>query len=211
MISLHTQNNRITIKLQADLINTSTQNFDLVCLQRGIIKQLKNVYHASVGKYNLDVDTNIHILQKVNQCSPKNILFQIVDSIQGNNPAEADFKGLRIKLNKHAINEIISNRNTRTVPHEIGHLLGWDHPHARAKYESINTEAHLLEQQLTEEERKLNLMSQGWYAQKAGIPLEDAMYLSEKQIDLLLLNYNSRLLNKNFHLNKFMFWRQLLH
>lgn len=137
-------------------------------------------------------------------------MFQIVDTIAGTNPAEADFKGLRIKLNKASLQDIIENRNTRTIPHEIGHLFGWDHPHARAQYASINLSAHAMEQQLTEEERRCNLMSQTWYAQKALIPLEQAMQLSEKQIELLLLNYQNGLLNYNYHLKNFLFWKKIV-
>ena len=210
MIFLTQQNNTLQIRLHADLINTSSQPFDLAALKRSIVSQLAQVYHASVGKYSLDIDTNIHILQNVNQCSAKNILFQIVNTIPGNNPAEADFKGLRIKLNRNAIADIILNKNSRTIPHELGHLFGWDHPHARAKYESINLEAHPLEQQLTENERKHNLMSQGWYAQKAEVPLEQAMQITEKQIELLLLNYSTKRLNRNFHLKDYILWKKLL-
>lgn len=210
MIFLVQQNTTLKIRLHADLINTSSQAFDLAALKRALVSQLAQVYHSSVGKYSLDIDTNIHILQHVNQCSAKNILFQVVDTIPGNNPAEADFKGLRIKLNRNAVSDMILNKNIRTIPHELGHLFGWDHPHARAKYESINLEAHPLEQQLTENERKHNLMSQGWYAQKAGIALEQAMQLTEKQIELLVLNYSTRQLNRNFHVKDYFFWKKLL-
>jgi len=210
MIFLSKNNNTISLRLHVDLLNTSSRQFDLAVLKRAIISQLAAVYHASIGKYSLDIDTNIHILQREAQCSPKTILFQVVDTISGDNPAEADFKGLRIKLNKNALEEIMANRNTRTIPHELGHLLGWDHPHARGTYESVNPEAHPLEKQLTEDQRKHNLMSQGWYAQKALIPLDKAMQLTEKQIELLLLNYGSGQLNRNFHLKYFLFWSRLI-
>ena len=210
MIILQRLSNTINIKVQADLINTCSSAFDLSALQRAIIFQLKNVFHTSVGRYSVDINTNLHVLQNKNQCSPKNVLFQVVDDIQGRNPAEADFKGLRIKLNKLVVNDIITSKNIRTIPHEMGHLFGWDHPHARAKYESINPEAHPLEQQLTEDERKHNLMSQGWYAQRARVPLEQAMQISEKQIELLLLNYAGQKLNRNFHLKSFLIWNKLL-
>ena len=108
------------------------------------------------------------------------------------------------------MNDIISGKNSRTIPHEVGHLLGWDHPHANAKFESINTTAHLLEQQLTETERQCNLMSQSWYAQKAGIPLEDATQISEKQIEVLLENYTTNSLNRNWHLKYFLWWKKII-
>lgn len=209
MISVVKNKNSVSIRVAADIINTSSQNFNLFTVKKSIEQQLLNVYHAPVGKYSLDIAIQINVLTKVNQCSSKNILFQIVDSIPGNNPAEADFKGLRIKLNKVGLQDIIEHRNTRTIPHELGHLFGWDHPHARAQYASINLSAHSLEQELTEEERRCNLMSQTWYAQKAGIPLEEAMQLSEKQIELLLLNDQNGSLNHNYHLKHFLFWKKI--
>lgn len=210
MIAIAQKGTNITIYITANIINTSAERVDLVSLKRSIISQLIAVYTGIIGRYRLNLKIDIEVLYRVRDCSPNNVLFQVVDEIPGNNPAEADFKGLRIKLNKAAVGDMAYNRNIRTIPHEIGHLFGWDHPHARAAYESVNPEAHPLEQQLTEEERKHNLMSQGWYAQRAGIPLDKAMNLSEKQIELLLLNYRSNLLNRNFHLRGMLFWKKLL-
>lgn len=210
MISVVNNKNSVSICIAADIINTSSQKFNLFTVKKSIEQQLLKVYHASVGKYSLDIAIQINVLTKVNQCSFQKVLFQIVDSIPGSNPAEADFKGLRIKLNKASLQDIIENRNTRTIPHEMGHLLGWDHPHARAQYASINLSAHVLEQQLNEEDRRCNLMSQTWYAQKAGIPIEQAMKLSEKQIELLLLNDQNGSLNHNYHLKDFLFWKKIV-
>lgn len=210
MISISQHSNSIKVNIEADIYNSSSQSFNLFSLRSSIEQQLQAVFRKLVGIYDLDISLQISCVYKKNRYSHKRILFQIVDMVPGNNPAEADFKGLRIKLNKNHLSDIIEMRNVRTIPHEIGHLFGWDHPHARAQYESVNPEAHLLEQQLTEDERKTNLMSQTWYAQRAGIPLERAMQLSEKQIELLLLNYNSGLLNKNRHMKQFLWWKKIL-
>lgn len=210
MIRILHQGNFVAITLQADILNQSQQRFDLLALQRAIISQLQAVYHNSIGKYSLDVISEINIINSVFECSPNRVLFQIVDAIPGNNPAEADFKGLRVKLNKAAILDIINGINFRTIPHEIGHLLGLDHPHDRAAFESINPKAHNLEQALTEEERQHNLMSQTWYIQKAKVDLRNAVQLTEKQLDAILLYYKSRQLNKNRHLKYFLLWRKLV-
>lgn len=210
MITIKKNNQLVALNLDADLINTSGTYFDLQALKKSILTQLNNVYNKKIGKYDVRISFQLTILKHISLCSPRKILFQIVDSIPGNNPAEADFKGLRIKLNKQYILDIIANKNIRTIPHEIGHLLGWDHPHANAKYESVNVSAHQLEQQLTESERQSNLMSQSWYAQKAGIPLEKAMNLTESQIELLLLNEHKLSLNKNRHLNYFLWWKKIV-
>lgn len=210
MIGIAQKENRIGIYLTADIINTSSERADLVSLKRAIVSQLENTFRCSAGRYNLSLKADVEVLYRMRDCSPTKVLFQVVDALPGNHPAEADFKGLRIRLNKAIINDIIYNRNIRTIPHELGHLLGWDHPHARAAYESVNPESHPLEQQLTEEERKHNLMSQGWYPQRTNIPLEEAMQISEKQVDLLLLYYRAGQLNRNLHLKHVLFWKKLL-
>jgi hypothetical protein len=203
-------NNSISIFVDADIINTSSSFFDLELLRQGLVSQLTKIYQNQYGKYNLTISIKINILLKVSQCSRTKTLFQIVDSIAGNNPAEADFKGLRIKLNKNNIQDFISDTNFRTLPHELGHLFGWDHPHAKALFESVNPDASSLEKTLTETQRQCNLMSQTWYAQKAGISLDKAMQLTEQQIDLLMINYNAGLLNKNYHLRGYFWWKKLI-
>lgn len=210
MIAIAQKENRIGIYLTASIINTSADRADLVSLKRAIVSQLETTFRCSAGRYQLSLKADIEVLYRVQDCSPTRILFQVVDAITNNNLAEARLRSLRIQLNKTVINDIIYNRNVRTIPHELGHLFGWDHPHAPAKYESVNIDAHPLEQQMTEEERKHNLMSQGWYPQRTNIRLEQAMHISEKQVDLLLLHYRSGQLNRNFHLKHFLFWKKLL-
>lgn len=201
---------KVSIIFDSNLINTSSVSFDLELLKQQLISQLKKIYQNQYGKYSLTISINITIINKVSECSRKKTLFQIVDSIAGNNPAEADFKGLRIKLNKNNIQDFISETNFRTIPHEVGHLLGWDHPHAKALFESVNPDASSLEKTLTEVQRQCNLMSQTWYAQKAGISLDKAMQLTEQQIDLLMINYNAGVLNKNYHLRGYFWWKKLI-
>ncbi len=209
MIQLIQKQQAIQLRIDADIINTSGQNFDLEALKTAIIKQLQTVFTVSVGHYDLSILVNVTVLKNVRECSPKKILFQIVDSISGNNPAEAVLKGMRIKLNKNVIDDIIHNRNQRTIAHEIGHLLGWNHPHANATFESINANAHSLEQQLSESERQHNLMSQTWYAQKANVSINRAIKITPQQIEVLQEYSQKMELNKNYHLNYFWFWKKL--
>ncbi len=210
MIKIAKNNTTVSLSISIDIINTSSQFFDLENLKTSIKNQLTNVYKNTIGKYKLELNLQLRVLNHKNQCSPKNVLFQIVDTTLNNNVAIADFKGMRVKLNKQYLNDIILNKNIRIIPHELGHLLGLDHPHANAKFESVNLDSHLLEQQLTETERQYNLMSQSWYAQKANVSLSNAMQLTEKQVELILLNYNTSSLNKNYHLKYFLFWKKIL-
>lgn len=210
MISILKQNQLIQISIDADLLNTSSQAFNLEVLKSSIISQLQQVFNISIENYTIDFSITIKVLKHVYQCSRKKVLFQIVDVIPNNNAADADLKGLRIKLNKAFVQKMIDHKNTRTIPHEVGHLFGWNHPHANATYESINLEAHPFEQLLTEQQRQTNLMSQTWYPQRANIPLDKAIQLTQYQLNVLLEYYDLGLLNKNFHLNYFLFWKKLV-
>lgn len=89
-------------------------------------------------------------------------------------------------------------------------MLGWEHPHANALFESVNPDASPLEKTLTEKERQCNLMSQTWYVQKANTPLDKSLQLTEQQIDLLILNYNSKSLNINYHLKGYLWWKKII-
>lgn len=210
MITVSKQNQSIQIKIDADILNTSSRVFNLEALKSAIINQLQQVFNVSIETFTIDFSVTLKVLEHVYQCSPKKVLFQIVDTIPNNNAADADLKGLRIKLNQVFVQEMIDHKNTRTLPHEVGHLFGWNHPHANATFESINLDAHPFEQLLTEQQRQTNLMSQTWYAQRANIPLDKAIQLTPYQLNVLLEYYNLGLLNKNFHLNYFLFWKKLV-
>lgn len=210
MIRIQKNSFSIIISIEADIINTSASTINLYELQIALKKQLDKVYNNAIEKYNLTFQLNSRVISSVKQCSPRRVLFQVVDSISGNNPAEADFKGLRVKLNATNIKDFTSLANYRTLPHELGHLLGLDHPHDNAKFESVNPKAHALEQQLTEEQRQHNLMSQTWYIQKANVDLSNSLQLTEKQIDVMLYYYYSNQLNQNKHLRYFWFWKKLV-
>ncbi len=210
MITVSKQNQLIQIKIDADILNTSSQLFKLEALKSAIINQLQQVFNVSVETYTINFSITLKVLKHVYQCSPKKVLFQIVDTIPNNNAANADLKGLRVKLNQAFVQEMIDHKNTWTIPHEVGHLFGWNHPHANATFESINLNAHPVEQLLTEQQRQTNLMSQTWYAQRANIPLDKAIQLTPYQLNVLLEYYNVGLLNKNFHLNYFLFWKKLV-
>ena len=210
MITVSKQNQLIQIKIDADILNTSSRVFNLEALKSAIINQLQQVFNVSIETFTINFSITLKVLKHVYQCSPKKVLFQIVDTLPNNNAANADLKGLRIKLNQAFVQEMIDHKNTRTIPHEVGHLFGWNHPHANATFESINLNAHPFEQLLTEQQRQTNLMSQTWYAQRANIPLDKAIQLTPYQLNVLLEYYNLGFLNKNFHLNYFLFWKKLV-
>jgi hypothetical protein len=87
----------------------------------------------------------------------------------------------------------------------LGHILGLDHPHARGKFESVNLEASALEQSITNNEKLNNLMCQSWYVQKAGVSLNDALALTENQVNLIFENFSFKKLNKDYRIKRRLF------
>ncbi len=207
MLSVTRKENLITLNFEIYLINkTSLANINLYVLAGSIKKQIETVYSGTFGKIELRSNVTVKPLYEYKlKALHNNLVIAISSNVTNDNVAEADFGGLLIKLNPKHLESINSGINKRTIPHELGHILGLDHPHARAKFESINLEASALEQSITNQEKLNNLMCQSWYIQKAGITLNDALALTENQVKLLFENYTSKKLTKNYHIKRRLF------
>jgi len=196
---------KFTICLKLVIINRSSLNINLFEFDRVIKSQLYTVFNLPKQNLVLKIETKVLYKYKLSQLYNKLVLC-ICDSVQHNNPAETHFKGLLICINKLFIQEILSGKNTRTIPHEFGHALGLDHPHARASFNTINEEATTLEKQIPINEFSTNLMSQTWYVQKANININKAINLHQNQIELIKQNLMQQKLNNNYSIKKMLFW-----
>ena len=207
MIVITQSENVITFNLEIYLINQSSdKTINLYTLADTIKKQIESVYSGRFGALELNTRVNVTPLYKYTLKSIyTKLIIAISSTITNDNAAEADFGGLLIKLNPKHIPSINSGTNKRTIPHEFGHILGLDHPHANAKFDSINLNASALEQAISIEEKKTNLMCQSWYVQKANTSLNNALTLTEDQIKLILENYLSQKLSKNYSIKKTFF------
>jgi hypothetical protein len=207
MLTITRKENLITLDFKIFLINkTSLANINLFALATTIKKQIETVYSGAFGKIKLRTTVEIRPLYtyKLKHLF-NNLVIAISSNITNDNVAEADFGGLLIKLNPKHLDSINSGINKRTIPHELGHILGLDHPHARGKFESINLEASLLEKSITNNEKLNNLMCQSWYVQKAGVTLNDALALTENQVNLIFENFCFKKLTKNYHIKRRFF------
>ena len=206
MLRLVKKENTIHLQAEIYLINKSNTNVNLFVLATAIKKQIENVYNNSFEDVRMTSELIVMPLYKHDlKVLYNKPVIAISSAITNNNVAEADFGGQLIKLNPKIIDTIISGANKRTVPHEFGHLLGLDHPHANAQFESVNLKASLYEQQITNKEKTHNLMCQGWYIQKAGIHLNDALQLTNKQVKLIYENFASGKLNNNYSIKRGLF------
>jgi len=206
MLWLTKKENSVNIYFNIYLVNRSTTNVNLFILAASIKKQIESVYRGKIGMFDLTTIVTIKPLYKYQlRTLYNNLVIAISDNITNDNVAEADFKGLLIKLNPKYIDSINNGNNRRTMPHELGHILGLDHPHANAKFESVNPLASVFEQEISNAEKTHNLMCQSWYIQKAGVALNEALALTENQVKLIYENYNSKKLNRNYSIAKGFF------
>jgi hypothetical protein len=171
MLSVTRKDNLIILNFEIYLINkTSLVNINLFILAVSIKKQIETVYSGTLGKIELQSNVSVKPLYEYKlKALHNNLVIAISSNVINDNVAEADFGGLLIKINPKHLDSINSGINKRTIPHELGHILGLDHPHSRGKFESVNLEASPLEQSITNQEKLNNLMCQSWYIQKAGI------------------------------------------
>lgn len=206
MLFLTRKENSIHLYFEIFLINRSATNINLFILAPAIKKQIEAVYKGKFGVFELTTIVTIKPIYKHQLRLLYNKLVIVVsEHVTNDNAAEADFGGLLIKLNPKHVESVISGKNKRTVPHELGHILGLDHPHANAAFESVNPKASMLEQNISNAEKTKNLMCQSWYIQKAGVNLNDALALTENQVKLIYENYNFKKLNRNYSITKGFF------
>ncbi len=203
MIEFNWNKENCLLHIEAYLINCSTSAVSLFDLAQVLKQQIETVYNVNINGVELKTKLVIIPLYHYRLKQLHNhLVFAISDKVTNDNIAEAYQYDSLVKLNAKQLPTILSNKNTRTIPHEIGHLFGWDHPHANGAYQSVNTNAHPLEQQLTEAERAINLMSQTWYIQRSGLSENDGKTIALPQLELLKLNYKNNVINKQNKLIK---------
>ena len=210
MIQITKHQSTINLTIEIYLINkTNDGTINLYMLANAIKKQIEAVYTKKFNEFELMCIVTVTPLYKYKLKQLVNkLIFAVSNYITNNNVAEANFCGSLVKINANQVSAIINKQNVRTVPHEVGHLLGFDHPHARAKFNSVNEHASELEKNMTEEERRVNLMSQTWYIQESGVKEIDALNLTESQLKLLIINFDDKHLNKNNNIKASVFgWR----
>lgn len=199
-----------TIELSGQLINLSIdRSLNLESLKTLIVKQLNSAYQFSNSRFECKIEPQIEIIYKERSIKKDKLLFCVTENVINNNMAQANFKGGIIKINNLHLPLIQSQKN-RTIPHELGHIFGWDHPHANGIFESVNLECDpIFEQTLSEKERQNNLMSQSWYIQKTGKSLDEGKEICLSQLELLLKNYTNHKLGNTFHLKGWWIWKKV--
>jgi hypothetical protein len=213
MIRVIREKDSTILYIKACLINKSKQqHYSLMGLAQTLKNQVTQVYTDDSLQLKIQIDI-IPLYQYSLKVLSRYIIFVVCDTVTYNNAAETYMFDTLIKLNAETIPSILKGINIRTVPHELGHLLGWDHPHGKNTFPSVNENAHALEKQLSNEERLTNLMSQTWYIQRNEKNINRGLSITLQQIQLLEMHYKQGRLNQHKALKKGLFkwrWRELI-
>jgi RHS repeat-associated protein len=108
--------------------NSSNSNVDINKLQSAISKQVNEVYNFSGEGFTVKMNFNLRAVTSVNDIKETDNVFQVVDqSIVGKGAyAIGERNGLNVNIGADYVGDITSGKNTRTIPHELGHTAGWD-------------------------------------------------------------------------------------
>lgn len=187
MIQLAVHKSVYELSISAFLINKSkTFTGNLSLIANALQQQAIRVYQTKNETFQLRCNIEITPLYSfsLRQLNTR-VAIVISDNIHNNNAAEAYMGASLIKLNTNIIQDILHFRNTRTFPHELGHILGWDHPHANGQFGVHNPHASELEKRIPIAALEKNLMSQTWYIQKSGQTANAGIEIRQEQLDVL--------------------------
>ena len=174
--------------------NSSNKSFDLEALKKAISFQIKAAFQQETDTYKVNVDVNLRVVNSANDIGEKDHVFQIVDQKEvGSNIAVADLKGLNVRIGSNYVQKIIDNSNSRSVPHEVGHTGGLDHPHG-ATFNSNNPSSNGFVD-VPERQKGKNLMSQTWYAKHDKHASGGARELTADQYEYMYQQYAAGRLN----------------
>lgn len=185
------------ITVNAVLYNNTNQDIDMAALQSSIQKQVCDVFNITGDGFEVKMDFNLRTVTSVDNIKSTDHVFQVVDQNKigsENVIAAGDPNGLNIRIGSDHVQDIISGVNTRSVAHELGHTAGWDHDNLSGQ--AILPSSY---KQLTNEEKKNNLMSQTGYVQRRNNTSSQniATDITGSQMQLLYNNYQSGNINRN--------------
>ncbi len=177
--------------------NSSNSNFDnsLDQLKNSLTFQIESAFGQNTDDFQVNVNVNLSVAKSADDIKSTDHVFEIVDQSDlgtSKNPtgkgivADANLNGLRVRIGSDYVSDIISNKNMRSIPHEVGHTGGLGHPHEPNAKGFTGIPKNIWGK---------NLMSQSWYATQAGYPNGSARQVTGSQYDYIYSQYSHGNLN----------------
>lgn len=165
-----------SIHISGVLYNSSSQKVNMKLLKTDIERQIKDAFTFSKGTFDVSTSVDLRTVSSLDEIKETDHVFNIVDqeNLGKSVLAKSDVGGLQVRIGKTLVDKILSNENSRTIPHELGHTAGLYH----SKNEN-------------------NLMSQTKNGNNST-----RKELSVTQFYKIIDNYNYGLINKNTAIGK---------
>ena len=206
----------INIHFKAQILNSSGKEVDTKSLAEAAKSQFENAFNNIFKNddgttITVNASANISVINKKEDLANDATLIDIRNkndenfkNINSNITAGVALNGKEILLNESQVNSFINGKNKRTIPHEIGHTAGLNHP-------SSDIEQIIPRQIPYIGDPKGNLMNQGIHQIS---PYNDKIFTfpTKGQINRIYSLYSNGYLNTNkstikvptpFQINKF--------
>lgn len=132
-------NTTIKMTLDAAVVNTSNNKaLDMHCLKDAVKKQVETSYSMTYKNNDgttttVEATVNIRSIDKFTELVDGEHLIEVVDpsnpGLGGRtNYGRAPFNGDQLYINETKVDNIINGNDDNTIPHELGHTLGFNHP-----------------------------------------------------------------------------------
>jgi RHS repeat-associated protein len=197
------------------ILNSSGKNYDAAQFESTIRAQIERVFNAKIVNQDgttssSSIKVNLRTVKSISEIKDEDHIIEIVSPNQngiftGAN-AEAwgrsPIGGLRVYINYNHLNEIMKDKagDPNTVPHELGHTLGWIHPDQAGDYFGYHAWRWSTSKQklsLFLQDNEFNLMWSSRKLEEFQVPLNGALSLSSVQLGLMYSNYKAGRINQH--------------
>ncbi|MDE5942047.1 MAG: hypothetical protein K2H14_08060 [Muribaculaceae bacterium] len=180
----------IDIEFTGVVYNASHKDYNVPTMRtiaNKIERQIEEVFTYTNENVDVKMDATIKAVSSKNQVKSNDHVFAVVDSkkyFDHGQLAKAYVGSMLILLTPQLTDDVLSNRNTRSVPHEVGHTGGLLHPNDKTNTIQISNPGN-------------NLMTQLKDCPK-NTPINSLIQIEPAQIKAILKLYEEKDLNIKF-------------
>ncbi|MBK7796707.1 MAG: RHS repeat-associated core domain-containing protein [Saprospiraceae bacterium] len=180
-----------TIGFKGAILNSSGSKLDMAALKKNLTASIANVYNSQniEGGATVSVNIDLRVITSESEIQSNDHLISVYSNSEFESITEkgvtgvADAYGKKIGISENTANAIICGDNSRTVPHELGHTAGLQHPDVDPKglanYYDLKDDNNLM------------------YGRSKGGGHQLGSKLKSNQIESMYNNFKSGKLNKN--------------
>jgi len=180
-----------TIGFKGALLNSSGSKVDMEALKKNLTASITSVYNSQniEGGATVSLNIDLKVISSESEIQSNDHLISVYSNSEFESitakgvKGVADAYGKKIGISENTANDIICGDNNRTVPHELGHTAGLQHPDVDPKglanFYDLGDDNNLM------------------YGRSKGSGHQLGSKLKSNQIESMYNNFKSGKLNKN--------------